>query len=355
MITWRIVLFPFQWIYALILKFRHFLFDKGILKSHTFPVPVIGVGNLNFGGSGKTPMIEYLINLLSKYHVAVLSRGYGRKTSGFIIANQYSTANDIGDEPLLFYKKYKNKITVAVDENRVRGIKNLLQSNNKIQVILLDDSFQHRYVKPGINILLTTLHKLYVNDHLFPVGSLRDLKSAAKNADIIMVTKTDIVLSPIIKKDVLIKLKPLDHQKVYFSYYKYKKFIPAPEIEITPIKKNKPTVIILFTGIANPWPLKTYLKRQCSELVFVRFKDHHKYSLKDIDKIIGLYEEHFSMNKIIVTTEKDIMRLLSSPYYNRFDKKPLYYIPVKNKIHKEFEESFNKQILDYVGKNKRNS
>ncbi len=355
MSIWRLALLPFAWLYGLILRFRHFLFDQGILKMHTFNIPIIGIGNLALGGTGKTPMVEYLIELLKDYNVAVLSRGYGRKTSGFVIADQYSTADDIGDEPLQYYKKFNNKIVVAVDENRVRGIKNLLQYKNNLQVILLDDSYQHRYVKPGINILLTNVHRLYPDDYLVPTGKLRDIKMAAKYADMIVVTKTDIVLSPILQRNIIAKLNPLPHQSVYFSYLKYKKFVPVPGLEITPLKKERPTVIILFTGIANSWPLVAHLKTQCSKLITLRYKDHHKYTLADIEKILNEFDDQFSMNKMIVTTEKDVMRLINSPYFSRFNKKPFYYVPVKSKIHKVNKEEFNSKILDYVEKNKRNS
>jgi tetraacyldisaccharide 4'-kinase len=246
-------------------------------------------------------------------------------------------------------------VIVAVDENRVNGISRLMQYNSSLQVILLDDSFQHRYIKPGINILLTNINKLYTNDHLIPVGKLRDIKSAAKYADIIMVSKTDIVLSPIVQRHVEAKLKPLPHQKLYFSYLKYQKFKPVPELEITPLRKEKPTVIVLFTGIANSWPLVAYLKTQCSELHHLKFKDHHNFTLKDVEKIINTFDDQFSMNKIILTTEKDMMRLTKSPYFSRFNKKPFYYIPIKTKIHKPFKEDFNQQILNYVERNKRNS
>jgi tetraacyldisaccharide 4'-kinase len=351
---WRYILFPFAWLYGLLLKIRHFLFDKGILKSKEFDIPVIGVGNLSLGGTGKTPMVEYLIGLLKDYRIAVLSRGYGRKTSGFVLANQYTTASHIGDEPLQYFKKFGKKIIVAVDEKRARGIKKLLQYDNNIDVILLDDSFQHRHVKPGINILLTNFHNLYVDDHLIPVGTLRDLKISAKRADIITVTKTDIVLSPIVERDILKKLNPLPHQKVYFSFIKYKEFVPVPDLDIIPLEKKDPTVIVLFTGIANSWPLVAHLKTKCSELITLKFKDHHNYTLNDIDTILNKFDDQFSKNKILLTTEKDVMRLINSPYFSRFNKKPFYYLPIKSKIHKNEKEEFKTQILEYVRKNKRN-
>jgi tetraacyldisaccharide 4'-kinase len=353
---WRLILFPFAWLYGLIIYIRHILFHIGILKQHKFDLPIIGVGNIAMGGTGKTPMIEYLIRLLStKYKIAVLSRGYGRKTKGFIIANQYSSAFDIGDEPAQFYRKFGKKITVAVDEKRVRGIKNLLQNDIDLEVILLDDSFQHRYVNPGLNILLTDIRHLYVKDYLFPVGHLRDLKISASRADIIVVTKTDIVLSPIVRRNVTNLLNPTPFQKLYFSFYKYDDFVPVPNLEITPMQKKRPSVIVLFTGIANPWTLEVYLKLKCSELILLKYGDHHNYKSHEIDKILKVFDEQFTKNKIIVTTEKDVMRLINSPYFSRFNNKPFYYVPVKTKFHHPDNEEFNMQILNYVTENKRNS
>jgi tetraacyldisaccharide 4'-kinase len=352
--VFRYALYPFALIYGLIIFIRHKLFDKGILPSKEYDIPVIGVGNLTVGGTGKTPMIEYLIRLLNdSYKTATLSRGYGRKTKGFLLADQYSSGKDIGDEPMQFYKKFGQHITVAVDENRREGIDNLIQNDNKLDVVLLDDSFQHRYVKPGLNILLTDFYNLYPADHLLPVGRLRDLKSQAKRADIIVITKTDIVMSPILRRGIEKMIKPLPHQKIFFSFIDYGDYKPAPGLELPEVKK-RPSVIVLFTGIANPWPLQDYLISRCNELETIEFMDHHRFKNSDIDNILKTFDNHFTRNKIIVTTEKDIMRLVKTPYFSRFKDKPLYYIPVEMKIHKPDTALFNQQILDYVKRNKRN-
>ena len=349
----RFALYPFALLYGLVIYIRHMMFDKGILQSKTYNIPIIGIGNISVGGTGKTPMVEYLINFLpGALKIAALSRGYGRKTKGFLIADQYSNVEDIGDEPLQYYRKFSKKITVAVDENRREGIENLLQNDSQLDVILMDDSFQHRYVKPGLNIVLTDFYNLYPNDHLLPVGRLRDIKSAVKRADIIIVTKTDIVISPILSRGIIQMMKPLPHQKVYFSYLKYSNYKPAPGLDL-PIVTKKPSVIVLFTGIANPWPLQDYLISRCNELVSIEFMDHHQFKKSDVDNIIKTFDEHFTRNKIIVTTEKDMMRLIKSPYFSRFQDKPFYYIPIEMKIHKTDEEVFNQQILDYVRNNKR--
>ncbi len=350
----RYLLYPFAILYGLAILARHWMFDVGILPSKSYPIPVIGVGNITVGGTGKTPMVEYLIRLLSdQYKIATLSRGYGRKTKGYLVANQYSGSKQIGDEPLMYYKKFKNSITVAVDENRREGIENLMQDKSDLEVVVLDDSFQHRYVKPGLNILLTDYYNLYPTDHLLPVGRLRDLKRAAGRADIIIVTKTDKVMSPILSRGIerMLKLKP--HQLLFYSYLSYGNLLPAPGFELSEIKKTFPSVIVLFTGIANPWPLQDYLISRCRDLINLDFPDHHEFRKRDVDTIIKAFEEQFTRNKILLTTEKDMMRLIKSPYFSRFKNLPLYYIPIEVKIHKPGNKMFDKKILDYVRENKR--
>ncbi len=350
----RYLLYPFAILYGLVILVRHWMFDVGILPSKSYPIPVIGVGNITVGGTGKTPMVEYLIRLLSdQYKIATLSRGYGRKTKGYLVANQYCGSKEIGDEPLMYYKKFKNSITVAVDENRREGIESLMQDKPDLEVVVLDDSFQHRYVKPGLNILLTDYYNLYPTDHLLPVGRLRDLKRAAARADIIMVTKTDKVMSPILSRGIerMLKLKP--HQQLFYSYLKYGNLLPAPGLDMPEIKNKFPSVIILFTGIANPWPLQDYLVSRCRDLINLDFPDHHEFKKRDIDTIVKTFEEQFTRNKILLTTEKDMMRLIKSPYFSRFKNLPLYYIPIEVKIHKPGNKMFDKKILDYVRENKR--
>ncbi len=350
----RYLLYPFAILYGLAILARHWMFDVGILPSKSYPIPVIGVGNITVGGTGKTPMVEYLIRLLSdQYKIATLSRGYGRKTKGYLVANQYSGSKQIGDEPLMYYKKFKNNITVAVDENRREGIENLMQDKSDLEVVVLDDSFQHRYVKPGLNILLTDYYNLYPTDHLLPVGRLRDLKRAAGRADIIIVTKTDKVMSPILSRGIerMLKLKP--HQQLFYSYLKYGNLLPAPGLDLPEIKNKFPSVIILFTGIANPWPLQDYLVSRCRDLINLDFPDHHEFKKRDVDTIVKTFEEQFTRNKILLTTEKDVMRLIKSPYFSRLKSLPLYYIPIEVKIHKPGNALFDKKILNYVRENKR--
>lgn len=353
--SWKIILFPFAWLYGWIIRFRHFLFNKGILRSEFFEIPVISVGNISFGGTGKTPLTEYLVRLLiDNYKIATLSRGYGRKSKGFLIGNQFSMYKDIGDEPMQYLKKFKKQIVVAVSEKRREGIINLMENDTDLDVVLLDDAFQHRYVKPGLSILLTDFHKLYKEDYLLPVGTLRDTINAVKRADIILVSKSHKVLSPITRKRITDILKPEQHQSLYFSYLEYGDLLPLFDSNTEPVPE-KVNTIILFSGVANSYPLQEHLHDMCIELHVVDFFDHHVYRKKDIDLIINKYEEAFTRKKIIVTTEKDAMRLVNSPYLSAFQNLPVYYKPVRVKLHKPDDQKFDNQVLTYVEKNPRNS
>ena len=349
---WRILLFPFACLYGLVIRLRHLLFNLGIIKSESFPIPIIGVGNLSLGGTGKTPFVEYLVRLLIEENsIATLSRGYGRKTKGFLLADAESSYEDIGDEPMQYFHKFGNKIIVAVDEDRRNGIRQLLKAEKKRDLILLDDSFQHRYVKPGLSILLTDYHKLYTDDYLLPSGTLRDTVSAAKRADIIIVTKTDKILSPFIRRDIVEKLRVKSNQQLFFSYISYGKFIPFPGVKKYDEEK-KPGLIILFSGIANPAPLVEHIRLLSREMLTLRFPDHHEYNEKDLLKIKSEFDDAFIKRKIILTTEKDAMRLINSPYFRLLENLPLYYIPIRVKIQKEDSLMFKNQIFDYVKKDR---
>lgn len=341
------LLLPISLIYSFVLYIRHKLFDWGILKSKSYDIPNICIGNLNLGGTGKTPHIEYLVRLLSdKYNIAVLSRGYGRKTKGFILANSSHTHEDIGDEPLQYFKKFSN-ISVAVDEDRCEGMERLLQEDNPPQVVLLDDAYQHRKIKSGLNVLLTDYYYLYSKNYLVPAGGLRDIKAAAKRADIIVVTKSPEVLTPYYKKDVEESLKPLPHQKLFYSYIEYQEFQPLSKCSFnTNIKEAK--TVLLLCGIANTYSLEDHIKRKYNTISNIKFNDHHNFTEKDIDMIIEKYNSLIGKNKVIVTTEKDAMRLINSSYISKFDNIPIYTIPIKVKFHKEENNSFDDEILRYV-------
>ena len=317
--------------FSLVTSIRNFIYNIGVIKSHQFNLPIISVGNLVLGGSGKTPTIEYLIRLLSKnYKIAVLSRGYGRKSKGFIIADSNSDTNLIGDEPMQYYRKFKN-IIVSVDSNRVRGVNKLIKLNSKPEIILLDDAYQHRRLKPGMSILLTKFNDLYSDDNIFPLGNLRESKSNANRADIIIVTKCDKNISKDQKRHIIQKLNIGDNQKIYFSSIKYSKMLYDKESSKL-LSEFKNIKFTLVTGIANSSHMVNYLKDNDFNFNHLSFKDHHNYSDSDISNI--------NNNEIVITTEKDYVKL-----YSRVTTK-LFYLPIEFLIHNEGE--FNNQILNSI-------
>ena len=344
----RILLLPISLLYHIVLTIRHKLYDWHILRTTRFEKPVICVGNLNLGGTGKTPHTEYLVNLLKdSYRVATLSRGYGRKTKGFKQAESSSTYEDLGDEPLQYFMKFP-EIQVAVDEDRVDGVRKLMRSPYYSEVILLDDAFQHRSIKPGLNILLTEYQHLYCDDFLVPAGTLRDVKSAAKRADLIVVSKSPKELDETSKTTIVAKLKPLEHQKVFFSYLEYAPLQPLNETAKT-ISIEETDSILAFCGIANPNPFIVELRNRYKTVDSLHFADHHTYLEDDAKAILKRFESLGDKKKIIVTTEKDAARLTNSPYLCQFERTPLYDLPVSVRIHEE--EMFNETILNYVRQN----
>ena len=278
---------------------RNFLFDVGIFTSKSYKTPTICVGNLSVGGTGKTPMTEYLLRLLKDYRVAVLSRGYKRKSKGFYLGGPESTVLDLGDEPYQIHKKF-SKVTVAVDADRRRGIKNLERTANP-EVIVLDDAFQHRKVQPTYSILLTTFHNLYVDDWYLPTGNLRDAKKEAKRADLIIVTKCPTTIGEEDKKRVMEKLKPRSFQKVLFATLKYQDYVTDGKKGIVPLAELKNTPLALVTGIASPGPLVQFLKTVGINFEHFSFGDHHHFTDGEV--------ERFKEYETVLTTEKDFVRL----------------------------------------------
>ena len=331
----RNISLPFVPIYHLVTWTRNKLYDLDIKTSKSYDLPVICVGNLSVGGTGKTPMIEYLITLLHESNnVATLSRGYKRKTSGFQMANENSSAETIGDEPFQFYNKYRDKITVAVDSDRQNGIQKLQSNNDSLDVILLDDAFQHRKVRAGLNILLTTFNNLYVDDFVLPTGNLREPKSGADRANIIIVTKCPETLSITEKSKIIRQLKPNPSQHVFFSSIKYANKVVN---EKESIKLDKFENFTLVTGIANAKPLVDYLHSKNLNFKHLNFKDHHDFSKKDIELL--------SKENLIITTEKDFMRLrLNDALANK-----LYYLPIEVEIKNTLK--FNNLINCFVDPN----
>lgn len=326
----RFIFFPIVPIYYLVTWLRNKLYDLGIKKPISYSLPVICVGNLSVGGTGKTPMIEYLIRLLKDdVKVATLSRGYKRKTKGFQLADLSTNVETIGDEPFQFYSKFKNELLVAVDSDRQNGIENL--KLKKPEVILLDDAYQHRKVKAGFNILLTTYANPYFKDIVLPTGNLREPRSGAKRANIIVVTKCPKHLSEHEKSDFKKKINPESNQHVFFSSIVYSETLFS-------INKTKNVsnlnAFTLVTGIANATPLVEFLKVKKLDFEHINFKDHHNFSK---DELLA-----FEQKELIVTTEKDFMRL------KQYDslKENLYYLPITVKINDETK--FNKLIKDFV-------
>ena len=348
----NILLLPISFLYHIILRIRHKLYDWHLLKSKQFDQPVICVGNLALGGTGKTPHVEYLIKLLSEqYRVCVVSRGYGRKTKGFQLALENNSAETIGDEPMQYFNKFKD-VLVAVDENRNRAIELMDTMDRPPELYLLDDAYQHRSTQAGLNILLTSYDKLYCEDLLVPAGTLRDVRSAAKRADIIVVSKTPNNVDLEQKAAVIAKLKPLPHQKVFFSHLTYEPLEPWNEIA-SKISIEEVQGVMLFCGIANPKPLINELSSRYKHLETIIFSDHHAYTENDVKTLLRKFGQLPCEQKIMVTTEKDYARIINSPYLCQFDSVPLFVAPISVNI--DQEEEFNKEILDYVRKDPHHS
>ena len=333
----RKILFPLAFLYWLITFIRNWLYDKDIFKSSSFNIPIIAVGNLSVGGTGKTPQIEYLIRLLSEnYKVAVLSRGYKRTTEGFILADEKATASSIGDEPFQFYSKFSN-IQVAVDANRKNGIENLLQLSNKPDVILLDDAFQHRKVKAGFYILLTAYDDLFCDDYILPFGNLREPSSGKKRADMIIVTKCPKDLSELAQQKIKEKLKV--KQQVFFTTIQYDDCVFGNDSQLL-VSEIQSESKVLVAGIAKPKLFFDFLKNDNDETLV--FPDHHDFSKQDCELILAK-----ANGRKIITTEKDFVRL-----NGLLPKAQLFYLPIKSTF---LNTNIDKTIEDYVGQSARNS
>lgn len=330
----RKIIFPFSYLYKIITDIRNFLYDYKLLSSSTFTTPVVAVGNLAVGGTGKTPQIEYLVRLLQPtYKIAILSRGYKRITKGFIKADAKANAKTIGDEPFQYFNKFKD-VTVCVDANRTRGINQILKDKHPPKVVLLDDAFQHRKVTAKLYILLTSYQNLYVNDTLLPTGNLRESKKGAKRADIVIVTKCPKNVSEEEQNQITKKLCLAPHQKIFFSTIQYAKLLQGNKE--TPLLSFKNIPFVLVTGIANPTPLVRYLKDHEMMFTHLKFPDHHPFSKEDIQKIK-------KTKRPVITTEKDYMRLQGK--INN-----LYYMPITINFVRN-KQKFDTLILKYVEQN----
>lgn len=349
----KILLLPFALLYGFAIFLRNCLYDWKFLRSTSFDKHTICIGNLAVGGTGKTPHVEYLARLLKKdYLVATLSRGYKRKTSGFRLADEMSTADDIGDEPLQYKSKFAD-VVVSVDASRVNGVKKISELRPEPQVVLLDDAFQHRAIKCGLNIVVSEYSNLYLYDHLMPAGRLRESKSGIARADIIVVSKTPDRTTAIELRNTLKDIKALPHQRVFFSWLKYGELyaFDKPSETLDTLNDLFRFNVVLFTGIGNAQPMITYLKEYASDVLHISFADHHSYNETDLAGIAARYEALEGGNKIIVTTEKDAMRLMKPGLVNMANKLPLYILPIEVDF-KDKTQEFNETILNYVRTNK---
>lgn len=339
----RWYLYPFSLGYKVVTGTRNTLYDLGIFKSTKFRTPVINVGNLSVGGSGKSPMVMYLAKSLSKqYRTGVLSRGYGRLTKGYAVTNYDSNYKTVGDEAMQLFERFKNRFVIAVSEKRVPGAQKVIEDMD-LDVLILDDAFQHRAIKAGFNILMTDFNDPYFKDYLLPAGDLRESRNGAKRADIIMVSKCPDELTEETKQYYISKIRPERGQKVFFSSIGYDENIYGRE-KMLPDNNLNYYDILLITGIANPKPLLQHLAKFSQRVKHLKFRDHHNFTDDDIKKIIAEYKK-MGEHKLILTTEKDYVRLKTFDYLRDV----AYYWPINVVIDRKDE--FNEIIADYIRRN----
>jgi tetraacyldisaccharide 4'-kinase len=351
-----IILFPLSLLFGIAVWVRNRLFDFKFLRSKEFEIPVISVGNITVGGTGKTPHVEYLIRLLKdESRVAMLSRGYKRKTTGYVFGTVNSSSDDIGDEPRQIKQKF-SEITVAIDAKRVRGITKLLESEKGLEAVILDDAFQHRYVAAGLSIILVDYSFPLKNDFLLPYGRLREPASERARADIIIVTKCPAKIKPIDQRLLEKDLKMFAYQKIFFTTLNYGEPIPvfesfAKDISLAKIQSINPAVLLL-TGIANPFPLKKHVNTFSNKIEELTYPDHYAYNASDLHELIVKFSSISQKDKIIITTEKDAMRLQHFTDLDEEIKAALYYIPIRIEFLENESKDFNHIITSYVRNNK---
>lgn len=350
---------PLSFLYGMGVRFRNMLFDTGILESRSFPIPVISVGNITVGGAGKTPHVEYLIRLLCETkRVSVLSRGYKRRTKGYLLASSSSTSLELGDEPYQMYLKYGRQVHVAVSANRCEGIERLCSDpeTKDTDVILLDDAFQHRYVKPGVNILLVDYHRLIVYDKLLPAGRLREPKDGKRRADIVIVTKCPPDLRPMDFRVITKALNLYPYQKLFFTTIEYGDLIPlfsnSRSLALSEITSDYE--VLVLSGIASPQHLLCDIQKHTENVIPMTFRDHHIFTPKDIAHINNTFDS-LSSKRIIITTEKDAARLVGLDGLSDDVRNHIYALPIKTTFLLEQQEQFDEFILSYVLKNSKDS
>lgn len=326
----QILLYPFTLLYGLITDFRNHLYNIGQRPAIKFDTNVINVGNLTVGGTGKTPHVEYLIRLLGKQHkVATLSRGYGRSTKGFILADEQATATTIGDEPMQFYKKYGTQTVVSVGEERALAIPYILTEHPETQVILLDDAYQHRAVTPSFNILLTDYHRLFYQDHPFPSGRLRERRRGAKRADVVIVTKCPDDLATATQEEIETQIKKYTapNTPIFFTGIRYQ--TPQPVFASPALNAQAPQKVVLVSGIAQGDLLEQYVKQHFSLAQHIRFRDHKNYTKADAERVKKALESVNGNDIILLTTEKDFVKLGAAEFKPILGDVPFYYIPIE--------------------------
>lgn len=339
----RWYLYPFSLGYHAVTAIRNLFYNWGIFSSKHFRTPVINVGNLSVGGSGKSPMVMYLADLLSKnYRTGVLSRGYGRLTKGYGITNYESNYKTVGDEAMQLFERFRNRFVIGVSEERVPGAKKMI-ADMDLDVLILDDAYQHRAIKAGLNLLMTDYNDPYFKDHLLPAGDLRESRAGARRAQVIVVSKCPEDLTEEKKQYYISRIRPQHWQKVFFSSIRYDENIYAKR-QTLPDNNLSYYDILLITGIANPKPLLQHLSKFSQRVKHLKFRDHHNFTDADIKTIVSEYKK-LGEYKLILTTEKDYVRLKTFDYL----KDIVYYWPIN--VHVDKQEEFNQTILDYVSKN----
>ena len=356
----NILLYPVALIYGLITGIRNFLYNAGILPSTEFRIPVICVGNITVGGTGKTPHTEYLVGLLrDNFKVATLSRGYRRKTRDFRIASLSTRVSDIGDEPMQIFRKFPDTL-VTVDRKRVHGVRRILEAAADTEVIILDDGFQHRSITPGYSILLSDFERLIMRDHMLPYGSLRESKENMRRADIILITKCPENISPLQRRLIVKEVDKAPYQNLYFTSIKYNSPLPLFDSRNgneSPLDLSQcsGSGIVLITGIANPKPLKEYLEKFFGEIIHLAYPDHYCFKEKDISEISSTYNDLRTPSKYLFTTEKDAVRLREFTNIADPVKSAFFYIPIGIHFLNDDKNEFDNMLVDYVRKNKRDN
>ena len=354
----HIALLPLSLLYGTITLLRNWLFDVNILKSTPFKIPIISIGNLSVGGTGKTPHTEFLLSILQNdWKTAVLSRGYKRKTKGFYLADIESNAAKLGDESFQIYRKHP-KTVVAVDEKRVHGVCCLQSAHPDLQVVVLDDAYQHRYLQPGLSILLTDYHHLYSRDSILPLGRLREKRSGSKRANIIIVTKCPDDIRPIDMRLIETELAIEHKQNLFFSSFRYQEITPVFPKSVTKkrtlltLQKNR-SGILLVAGIVSPQAIVAHLEAYTDAVETLFFPDHHRFKQKDFNLIVKSLDAITTTDKILLVTEKDAARLISNPLFPEKLKARTYALPIKVEILQNEEALFTQKILEYVVENSR--